>query len=75
MTEKEIIYRTAMRLCRMWGVAETLNGDVPPYENPKSTEELLKNERMVMEWAEEYINLQSGSCELSDFFEGKIKGL
>jgi len=30
---------------------------------------------MVMEWAEEYINLQSGSCELSDFFEGKIKGL
>jgi len=75
MTEKEIIYRTAMRLCRMWGVAETLNEDVPPYENPKSTEELLKNERMVMEWAEEYTNLQSGSCELSDFFEAKIKGL
>lgn len=43
------IYRTAMRLCRMWGVTETLNGDVPPYEPPKAAEILPANERMVME--------------------------
>ena len=76
MTERrEQIYRTAMRLCRMWGVAETLNGDVPPYENSKDLRLLPANERMVMEWAEEYVNLQSGSLEIWDFFERKIKEL
>ena len=29
---KEGIYRTAMRICRMWGVAETLDSGIPPYE-------------------------------------------
>lgn len=73
--ERKQIYRTAMRLCRMWGVAETLNGDVPPYENPEDAGLLPANEWMVMEWADEYENLQSGSLELWDFFERKIKDL
>lgn len=41
-TQKEEIYRTAMRICRMWGVAETLDGEIPPYENPKTPEILIE---------------------------------
>ena len=37
-TQKEGIYRTAMRICRMWGVAETLDSGIPPYETPKATQ-------------------------------------
>ena len=37
-TQKEEIYRTAMRICRMWGVAETLDSGIPPYETPIATQ-------------------------------------
>ena len=46
-TQKEEIYRTAMRICRMWGVAETLDSGIPPYENPKTPEILIENEKLV----------------------------
>ena len=37
-TQKEEVYRTAMRICRMWGVAETLDSGIPPYETPIATQ-------------------------------------
>lgn len=74
-TQKEEIYRTAMRICRMWGVAETLDGEIPPYENPKTPEILIENEKLVLEWAEEYSTLQNSDCELWSFFIERIKNL
>ena len=74
-TQKEGIYRTAMRICRMWGVAETLDGEIPPYENPKTPEILIENEKLVLEWAEEYSTLQNAGCELWNFFIERIKNL
>lgn len=76
MTEKkEKIYRVSMRLCRMWGVAETLTGDVGAYESTKDDGVLLENEERVLQWAEEFMNLQDSGCPLSDFFEAKISEL
>ena len=69
-TQKEEIYRTAMRICRMWGVAE-----IPPYESPKTPEILIENEKLVLEWAEEYSTLQNAGCELWSFFIERIKNL
>lgn len=74
-TQKEEIYRTAMRICRMWGVAETLDDGIPPYENPKTAETLMENEKLVLEWAEEYNALQNADCELWSFFIKRIKNL
>ena len=74
-TQKEEIYRTAMRICRMWGVAETLDGEIPPYENPKTPEILIENEKLVLQWAEEYVRLRENGEELWRFFEKKIKSL
>ena len=74
-TQKEEIYRTAMRICRMWGVAETLDGEIPPYENPTAPEILVENEKLVLEWAEEYSTLQNADCELWSFFIERIKNL
>ena len=53
-TQKEGIYRTAMRICRMWGVAETLDSGIPPYETPIATQS-AENEKLVLQWAEEYV--------------------
>ena len=72
-TQKEEIYRTAMRICRMWGVAETLDGEIPPYESPKTPEILIENDKLVLEWAEEYSTLQNAGCELWSFFYRKNK--
>lgn len=74
-TQKEEIYRTAMRICRMWGVAETLDSGISPYENPKTPEILIENEKLVLEWAEEYSTLQNADCELWSFFIERIKNL
>ena len=46
-TQKEGIYRTAMRICRMWGVAETLDSGIPPYETPIATQS-AENEKLQM---------------------------
>ena len=73
--QKEEIYRTTMRICRMWGVAETLDHEIPPFENPKAKEALPENQALVLKWAEEYMALQNGDCELWSFFITKIKGL
>ena len=73
-TQKEEIYRTAMRICRMWGVAETLDSGIPPYETPISTQ-TVENEKLVLEWAEEYSTLQNTDCELWSFFIERIKNL
>ena len=48
-TQKEGIYRTAMRICRMWGVAETLDSGIPPYETPIATQS-AENEKLVLQW-------------------------
>ena len=74
-TQKEEIYRTAMRICRMWGVAETLDHEIPPFENPGTEEGLLKNQALVLKWAEEYTTLQNDDCELWSFFIARIKSL
>ena len=71
-TQKEEIYRTAMRICRMWGVAETLDSGIPPYETPISTQ-TVENEKLVLQWAEEYVRLRENGEELWRFFEKKIK--
>ena len=47
-TQKEGIYRTAMRICRMWGVAETLDSGIPPYETPIATQS-AENEKLVLQ--------------------------
>lgn len=73
--QKEEIYRTTMRICRMWGVAETLDHEIPPFKNPKAKEALPENQALVLKWAEEYMALQNGECELWSFFITKIKGL
>ena len=73
-THKEEIYRTAMRICRMWGVAETLDSGIPPYETPISTQ-TVENEKLVLQWAEEYVQLRENGEELWRFFEKKIKNL
>lgn len=74
-TQKEEIYRTAMRICRMWGVAETLDQEIPPFENPKAKDALPENQALVLKWAEEYTALQNDDCELWSFFIARIKGL
>lgn len=71
---KEGIYRTAMRICRMWGVAETLDSGIPPYETPIATQS-AENEKLVLQWAEEYVQLRENGEELWRFFEKKIKNL
>ena len=71
-TQKEGIYRTAMRICRMWGVAETLDSGIPPYETPIATQS-AENEKLVLQWAEEYVRLRENGEELWRFFEKKIK--
>lgn len=74
--KKEKIYRVAMQLCRMWGVAETLTQDFIPYEKPGDNSLLMANEKRVLDWAAEFVNLQKdGVGELCDFFEQKIKEL
>jgi hypothetical protein len=73
-TQKEGIYRTAMRICRMWGVAETLDSGIPPYETPIATQS-AENEKLVLQWAEEYVQLRENGEELWRFFEKKIKSL
>ena len=73
-TQKEEIYRTAMRICRMWGVAETLDSGIPPYETSISTRP-GENEKLVLKWAEEYVQLRENGEELWRFFEQKIKKL
>lgn len=73
-TQKEGIYRTAMRICRMWGVAETLDSGIPPYETPIATQ-FAENEKLVLQWAEEYVQLRENGEELWRFFEKKIKNL
>ena len=73
-TQKEGIYRTAMRICRMWGVAKTLDSGIPPYETPKATQS-AENEKLVLQWAEEYVQLRENGEELWRFFEKKIKNL
>ena len=67
-TQKEEIYRTAMRICRMWGVAETLDSGIPPYETPIATQS-AENEKLVLQWAEEYVQLRENGEELWRFFE------
>ena len=62
-TQKEEIYRTAMRICRMWGVAETLDSGIPPYETPIATQS-AENEKLVLQWAEEYVQLRENGEEL-----------
>lgn len=74
-TQKEEIYRTAMRICRMWGVAETLDHEIPPFENPKAKEALPENQALVLKWAEEYTALPNDDYELWSFFIARIKGL
>lgn len=71
---KEEVYRTAMRICRMWGVAETLDSGIPPYETPIATQS-AENEKLVLQWAEEYVRLRENGEELWRFFEKKIKNL
>ena len=61
-TQKEGIYRTAMRICRMWGVAETLDSGIPPYETPIATQS-AENEKLVLQWAEEYVQLRENGEE------------
>ena len=73
-TQKEEVYRTAMRICRMWGVAETLDSGIPPYETPITTQS-AENEKLVLQWAEEYVQLRENGEELWRFFEKKIKNL
>ena len=73
-TQKEGIYRTAMRICRMWGVAETLDSGIPPYETSIATQS-AENEKLVLQWAEEYVRLRENGEELWRFFEKKIKNL
>ena len=74
-TQKEEIYRTAMRICRMWGVAETLDQEIPPFENPKAKEALPENQALVLKWAEEYTALPNDDYELWSFFIAKVKSL
>ena len=73
-TQKEEVYRTAMRICRMWGVAETLDSGIRPYETP-ITRQSAENEKLVLQWAEEYVQLRENGEELWRFFEKKIKNL
>ena len=62
-TQKEGIYRTAMRIC-----------GIPPYETPIATQS-AENEKLVLQWAEEYVQLRENGEELWRFFEKKIKNL
>ena len=61
-------------ICRMWGVAETLDSGIPPYETPIATQS-AENEKLVLQWAEEYVRLRENGEELWRFFEKKIKNL
>lgn len=56
------------------GVAETLDSGIPPYETPISTQ-TVENEKLVLQWAEEYVRLRENGEELWRFFEKKIKSL
>lgn len=60
----------------MQNVAETLTQDFIPYEKPEDNSLLMANEKRVLDWAAEFVNLQKdGVEELCDFFEQKIKEL
>ena len=55
--------------------SSTEDSEIPPYENPKTPEILIENEKLVLEWAEEYSTLQNAGCELWSFFIERIKNL
>ena len=47
---------------------------IPPYETPIATQS-AENEKLVLQWAEEYVQLRENGEELWRFFEKKIKNL
>ena len=47
---------------------------IPPYETPIATQS-AENEKLVLQWAEEYVRLRENGEELWRFFEKKIKNL
>ena len=53
---------------------EPLDSGIPPYETPISTQ-TVENEKLVLQWAEEYVQLRENGEELWRFFEKKIKNL
>mgnify|MGYP006863402181 CR=1 FL=1 len=56
------------------GFAECLDSGIPPYETPIATQS-AENEKLVLQWAEEYVRLRENGEELWRFFEKKIKNL